>query len=298
MNGDDDMPTYQTFMLPTLQAVDRLGGSASVREIRDAMLTALDPPEELLSKTYERNGKSKYVDRMDWARSYCKLSGLLESPKRGLFVLTDAGREVLQLGTDEARERLRELDRQVRQRRARGTKAPEDEGADGQVEDIEGLEDELEGWRDELLQRLHTLSPTAFERFVLYLLRLFDLELDHVGGSGDLGLDGIGTAPLTPVLSATVAVQVKRYDPGRSVGRDPVALFQRDSAAAGAERAIFVTLGRFTRGARQASQATTPTVDLIDGDKLCELILEKEAGVVTEPVVKHGWFTRFEDSTN
>lgn len=79
------------------------------------------------------------------------------------------------------------------------------------------------------------MSPTGFEFFVLYLLRTFDLELEHVWGSGDLGLDGIGTAPLSPVLSATVAVQVKRYEPSKAIGRDIVALFQRDAAAAGAE---------------------------------------------------------------
>jgi restriction system protein len=48
-----------------------------------------------------------------------------------------------------------------------------------------------------LLRRLHQLKAEAFEEFVLYLLRLYGLQLDRVGGTGDEGIDGIGTAPIS-----------------------------------------------------------------------------------------------------
>lgn len=145
-----------------------------------------------------------------------------------------------------------------------------------------------------LLTRLHRLSPDAFEEFALYLLRLYGLQLTRVGGSGDEGVDGIGTAPISPVLSSRVAVQVKRYDPqGKPIGREVVALFQRDAQTKGAERAILVTLGKFSEPARKAATATTPTVDLIDGERLAELVLDREVGVRREPVVNEGWFDRF-----
>lgn len=150
------------------------------------------------------------------------------------------------------------------------------------------------GWQDVLLARLHRVPATAFEEFVLYLLRLYGLQLTRVGGSGDEGVDGIGTAPISPVLSSRVAVQVKRYDPqGRPIGREVVALFQRDAQTKGAERAILVTLGKFSEPARKAATAATPTVDLIDGERLAELILDQEVGVRREPVVNEGWFDRF-----
>jgi hypothetical protein len=53
----------------------------------------------------------------------------------------------------------------------------------------------------------------------MYLLRTYGLELTRVGGTGDQGIDGIGTAPISPVLSSRVAVQAKRYDPTSTVGR-------------------------------------------------------------------------------
>lgn len=128
----------------------------------------------------------------------------------------------------------------------------------------------------------------------MYLLRRYGLHLTRVGGSGDEGIDGIGTAPLSEVLSATVAVQAKRYDPASTISRDTVALFQRDAAAAGAERAVFITLGRFSSAARKAATTVTPRVDLIDGDRLCDLVRAQEIGVTIQPVVNEAWFDRFD----
>ena len=173
-----------------------------------------------------------------------------------------------------------------------GTAVPSDDDAEEAQTPTD--DEEPEEWKQALLTRLHRLSPEGFERFVLYLLRNYDLELRHVGQSGDRGIDGIGTAPMSPVLSATVAVQVKRHDPSKNLGRDVVALFQRDAAAAGAERAILVTLGGYTAAARDASQVTTPTVDLINGDRLCDLALDKQIGVQKVPQVNPQWFDRFE----
>ncbi len=87
---------------------------------------------------------------------------------------------------------------------------------------------------------------------------------------------------------------MKRYDPqGKPIGREVVALFQRDAQTKGAERAILVTLANFSEPARRAATAATPTVDLIDGERLAELLLDREVGVRREPVVNEGWFDRF-----
>ena len=164
-----------------------------------------------------------------------------------------------------------------------------------QTEATEAAAAEPERWQDALLARLHQLSPDAFEDFVLYLLRLYGLQLEKVGGSGDEGIDGIGTAPISPVLSSRVAVQVKRYDPnGKSVGRETVALFQRDAQTKGAERAILVTLGKFSEPARRAAIVTSPTVDLIDGERLADLVKEQRLGVRSVTRVESAWFDRFD----
>jgi restriction system protein len=287
-----DLPTYRELIYPTLRAVASLGGSAQGAEITDALIELLKVTPEQLAVTYDGRPKSVLIDRMDWARSYAKLSGALDSPRRGLFILSNLGKHVLSLPEEEGRAQVAQLDRDIRaERRRRGSDEGETDLGVGAA-DVEAGEDGA--WREALLARLHRLSPAGFEEFTLYLLRTFGIELARVGGVGDEGIDGIGLAPISAVLSSRVAVQAKRYDPTATVGREIVALFQRDAAAAGAERAVLVTLARFSPAARKAATVTTPTVDLIDGDKLCDLVRDQQIGLRIVTQVDEGWFDRFD----
>lgn len=309
MVNSDELPAYSDLILPTVRAVAKLGGSATAREITTQVLEDLAPTDEMLAVAHaNRPEASVYLERVQWARSYAKLIGALESPKRGVFLVTALGKELLGMPFDEGQRRALELDREFRRNRPKRVKdkaaaAVALEGEDA-VDDVDEEEAILaveqgvpvaERWQDVLLARLHRLTPDGFEEFVLYLLRLYGVELERVGGSGDEGIDGIGTAPLSPVLSSRVAVQVKRYDPnGKPVGREVVALFQRDAQTKGAERAILVTLGKFTEPARKAAIVTAPTVDLIDGERLATLVNEQKLGLRSVIQVDGDWFNRFE----
>ena len=308
----DELPAYSDLILPTVSAVVALGGSATAREVTSQVVTDLAPTDEMVAVAHEhRPDESVLMERIQWARSYAKLIGALESPKRGVFLVTPLGRDLVGLPPDEGKRRALELDREYRRNRPKRAKdrsakpTPADpEEAEAQAAEAEEEETlfraeasggEPDRWQDVLLARLHKLSPDSFEEFVLYLLRLYGLELERVGGSGDEGIDGIGTAPISPVLSSRVAVQVKRYDPnGRSIGREVVALFQRDAQTKGAERAILVTLGKFSEPARKAAIVTSPTVDLIDGERLANLVKEQRLGIRSVTRVDPDWFDRFD----
>lgn len=69
---------------------------------------------------------------------------------------------------------------------------------------------------------------------------------------------------------------MKRWDPnGEPVGREVVALFQHDAQTQGAERAIRVTLGKFSEPARKVAIVCSPTVDLIDGERVAGLVKDQ-----------------------
>lgn len=249
-----------------------------------------------MNVSYDDRDDSVLDERIQWARSYCKLSGALDSPRRGLFLLSELGQELVEMDPDAARERLRELDREVRAARRRKPRAQAvSSGDDDQADPGDADDSEDSSWRSDLLSRLHRLPPEGFEEFVIYVLKTYGMELERVGGSGDEGIDGIGSAPISEVLSSRVAVQAKRHDPGgAAIGRDVVALFQRDAQAAGAERAVLVTLSRVSAAARRAAIQATPNVEIIDGDRLADLVRSQEIGVVMRPQVQHDWFNRFE----
>ncbi len=279
-------------MLPVVRAVVQLGGSASTRQLYDEVAAMVDPEGRWEGIAYA-SGELKLINRISWAMLYCKRGGLLDSPRRALYLITDEGAHVAGLSDADAKGPLDEA-----YRVAARTFAPKKEAQGAGAGESDGAPVEGEDWQVPLLTQLHAMSPVAFERYVLHLLRVYGMELEHVGGVGDGGVDGIGTAPVGDLLSVTVAVQAKRSDPASSVGRDVVALFQRDAQAKGAERAVLVTLGSFTRGADDASQEAIPTVELIDGARLCDLIAAKgeQAGVQVAYRAIPGFFDRFESS--
>lgn len=299
------MPTHQQLVVPILKAVNSLGGSAKTNEIVETVLEILPDAEQLLQVTYpNRPQDSVLISRIGWGRSTAKRIGGLEQPAQGMYLLTEAGEEILKFSDDDAFTKIQELDREAYRARRKqkeletGSETPE---AREDVPDEDILSDSSEeakesDWKSQLLNRLHQLPAEGFEKFIIYLLRRQGLQLQHTGGSGDEGVDAIGTAPLSPVLSSRVAVQIKRYAPeGKPIGRETVALFQRDAQTKGAERAIIVTLSRFTEPARKAATSTVPTVDLISGDRLAELIhADGESGVKLRPTVDTKWFDKFE----
>ena len=119
-----DLPTYRELIYPTLRAVASLGGSAQGAEITDALTELLKVTPEQLAVTYDGRLKSVLIDRMDWARSYAKLAGALDSPRRGLFILSNLGKHILSLPEEEGRAQVAQLDRDVHAaRRRRGSAA-------------------------------------------------------------------------------------------------------------------------------------------------------------------------------
>ena len=289
-----NVPKYSDLMYPILSATEALGGSGSKKEILERVIEDGDFSDEVLELTYgegaheSKKNYSVFVDRFAFGLSYCKLGGALDSPKQAVYVLTPAGREILAMSEGEGHSALREMDREVR--RSRAKRNPDVDSDD----DIVTTGDDH--WKGAFQARLHQLSPEEFEEFVLRLLRLHGMSLKRVGGTGDGGIDIIGSAPLGSLLSSTVAVQCKRYDPSSrssSIGRSEMALFQGDASDRGAERAIFVTLSRFSRVAIETAGSRTPTVELIDGDRICDLALEMNVGVRPVPQVDEDWFHDF-----
>jgi restriction system protein len=291
----EDLPKYWEFMYPILSATHALGGSGSKGEIFERVLEDGDFDDETVELTYgedaheSKQNYSVFTDRFAFGLSYCKLSGALASPEQALYVLTPTGRGILDMDEEDGRAALREMDREVRRTRYKSK-----QGATDDDDIVATSADNL--WKGAFQTRLHQLSPEEFEEFVLRLLRSHGMSLKRVGGTGDGGIDIIGSAPLGALLSSTVAVQCKRYDPSSrssSIGRSEMALFQGDASDKGAERAIFVTLSRFSRSAIETAESRTPTVELIDGDRICDLALEMNVGIRSVPEVDEDWFHDF-----
>ncbi|MGV1049632.1 MAG: restriction endonuclease [Solirubrobacterales bacterium] len=277
MQGSDDayIPPHNEMMWPTLLAVRRLGHSAKLDEINDVVFGAEGFSEQQLAVLHKEGPRSEIEYRLAWARTYLKRIGLLDNPVRGTWVTTELGREV---GKDDV-ERLWLANRErwaAAQREKR--KAARAAGADPDLADEDGG-DETEGWREELLQVLLAMDPTKFEHLAKRILRKAGfVEATVTGGSGDGGIDGVGVYQVS-LVSFPVFFQCKRYK--GSVGPDKVRDFRGAMQGRG-DRGLLITTGSFTASAkREARRDGTSQIDLIDGERLCDLLKEHGLGVET-----------------
>lgn len=278
-----EVPPYDEMLWPSLKAVADLGGSASIGEIDEAVVK-LQRFSDAQQAVLHNDGPGTEISyRLAWARSYLKGMELLTNSARGVWSLTDVGVALLadsSLSDDQRRQRIREIWRayvlEVRARR-KSKAAP---GRSGEVSpDEPGPE---ANWKDHLLEQLMDMQPDAFERLARRLLREADFDSVAVTGrSGDGGIDGLGVYRLG-LVSFPVFFQCKRYR--GSVGAAAVRDFRGAMAGRG-DKGLLITTGTFTTDAkREATRDGAPPVDLIDGDRLCDLLKRYELGVKTRMV--------------
>jgi len=147
-------------------------------------------------------------------------------------------------------------------------------------------------WKDNLLDVLKAMDPSAFERLCKRLLRESGfIKVEVTGKSGDGGIDGTGILQLS-LMSFHVLFQCKRYQ--GSVGSGAVRDF-RGAMMGRTDKGLIITTGTFSPDARrEATRDGAPPIDLIDGVALCDKLKELKLGVdirlVEEISIRRDWF--------
>lgn len=265
------MPTYQDLLWPTLKALEEKGGSASIEELSEVVARDMKLPEHIQDIPHKDGPRSEVDYRAAWARTHLKLIGAVENSERGVWAVTDVGR---QLQSDSQIRKLVKEARTESRRASRKEAAASDESNETDDEEI--------GWEEELLSLLRQLEPSAFERLCQRLLRESGFtKVEVTGRSGDGGIDGAGVLRVN-LLSFHVRFQSKRYS--GSVRAGEIRDF-RGAMVGRADKGLFITTGRFTKDAEQeAVRDGAPAIDLIDGIELCRLLKGLKLGVRTETV--------------
>jgi restriction system protein len=261
------LPKYQDLLWPTILALRDLGGSGSIEEIVEKVLELGDYSAEQQSVLHKDGPSTEIEYRLAWGRTYLKGMGLAVNSQRGVWSLTDEGRNVVESELEPLRQAYI-----VRKREERKSG-----GSDGG--DSEASEPDETAWQEHVLDALMQMSPAAFERLAQRLLREAGfISATVTGRSGDGGIDGLGVYRMS-LVSFPVFFQCKRYV--GSVGSGAVRDFRGAMAGRG-DKGLLITTGTFTADAKaEATRDGAPPLDLIDGRRLCELLKQYELGVKT-----------------
>jgi restriction system protein len=265
-----DVPTFDELMWPTVQALREMGGSASNEELLSKVVAVANLSDEVMAVSHTDGRQPKVQYNLAWAKSYLKKAGALENSTRGVWSLTDLG-ESLTLDDLVAVPGL-----------VRKAYVPKERPVDVNAVTADDNSNELASWKEQLLQSLLAMDPSAFERLSQRLLREAGfIKVEVTGKTGDGGIDGIGVLRVN-LLSFTTVFQCKRY--AGTVGAPTIRDFRGAMVGRG-DKGLVITTGSFSADARkEATRDGAPAIDLIDGDMLCQLLKDLSLGVKTTMV--------------
>jgi restriction system protein len=263
------IPTYRELLWPTLRAVREIGDSGTIEEIVEKVVEMEGFSEEQQAVPHGDGPRTQIEYRLAWARTYLKGMGALNNSERGVWSTTELGRTMTPNDVEERHSAYTAKLRDAR-RVKRRTRAEQEDG-------LEEDESVPRDWKEHLLEVLFGIQPDSFERLARRLLREAGfVSVTVTGKSGDGGIDGIGVYRLS-LVSFPVFFQCKRYRGG--VGAGAVRDFRGAMSGRG-DKGLLITTGGFTADAKQeATRDGAPPIDLIDGERLCDLLKEYKLGV-------------------
>ena len=290
MKEKDNFPTHTDLMWPSLQAIKELGGSGSNEEIFDKLVEIQKYPESIQNMPHKSDKvkQTRLEYRAAWARSYLKMLGAIDNSKRGVWSITILGQNIKE---NEIKD-LRKLSKKNSKNKT--NKLDEDLILDKDLT----IEDEKvfpNSWQDDLLEILYNIKPDEFEKLCQRILRESGFTKVNVTGKiNDGGIDGVGVLKIN-LLSFQILFQCKRYK--GSVGSSTVRDF-RGAMVGRSDKGLIITTCSFTSEARKESTRDgAPTIELIDGVELCEIIknlrLGIEVNIVEKININHDWFKNF-----
>lgn len=287
------IPDYQTLMLPVLKLASDQSEhkfSQAVEELADAFSLSQEERNELLPS----GSQAVFNNRVGWARSYLKQAGLLKSPKRGYFTISETGIEFLKTNPPKIDSAVLEQFPEFIEFKNRKKDKPEKNDVSESTteqEETQTPEDALasaysklrSALESEILSSVKEASPSFFERLVVDLLVKMGYGGNRkdagkaLGKSGDGGIDGIINEDRLGL--DVIYIQAKRWE--GTVGRPEIQKFAGALQGQRARKGVFITTSSFTKEAKEYVSMIDVKIILIDGDLLSTLMVDHNVGVST-----------------
>lgn len=278
-------------MAPVLHALAD-GAEQPISQLRGIIAKQVGLTDEDLKATLP-SGSRLFVNRLHWTITYLYQAGLVRRPRRAVVQITSRGQAVLAEHPDRVDNSilLQFTEFTEFQNRARGDASPPQSGSHEPVVVAEttpvetiatAVAEANSAVAAEVLERVREREPAFLEQLVLNVLTALGYRgaagsAEHLGRSGDNGLDGV--IRQDPLGLDQIYVQAKRYAAGHTVGRPEIQGFVGALHGAQADRGVFITTSSFTNEATTYADRVAARVILIDGITLAQLMVTHNIGV-------------------
>ncbi|MGH8501467.1 MAG: restriction endonuclease [Gammaproteobacteria bacterium] len=276
-------------MFPLLRSLAD-GAERSTQETIEALQADLGLSDADIAEPMPSGRGPLFTNRIAWSKLHLKRAGLLDSPKRGVYRITDRGRELLHANPSTVN--MAYLARYPEYLAFRNRKPAADDSAEAAVsaELVERTPEEYieygysrlrSALAEEILGHVAKMPPASFEQLVVDLLVAIGYggsqrDAGHaIGRSGDEGIDGIIKEDRLGL--ETIYIQAKRWQ--GAVGRPEIQRFAGALQGQRARKGVLITTSDFTKDARAYAASIQSTIVLVDGTQLAELMIDHGIGV-------------------
>lgn len=291
------IPKHDDIRLPVLEILND-GKPYRLKQLQTPLAEKFQLTENEINEMYPSGNGHIFYDRTSWALSYLNMSGLIDKPARGVYLINDTGRKLLKTPT-----KINEyIDQQILLREKKKNKK-EVEQTEFKITEIQEDSTPYEklytsftniktSIYSEIIETIHRKSPASFEKLVVLLLQKMGYggEIKDSGMvtklSNDGGIDGIIKEDILGF--GRIHIQAKRYHPDNGVGREEIQKFVGALAVAQSNKGVFITTSYFSKGAKEYVESLngTTTIVLIDGKDLAEYIYEFGLGMQIEQTIE------------
>ncbi len=291
--ANEHIPEFQSTMLPILKYLSD-GRPRNSKELYADMAEYYKMTEEDLKIKVPSGVMGLFKNRIAWSVSYLKNAGLLFYPQRGVYQITDLGKQELAKGHTHINiAYLKTLEPFQQWQTKSAEKETKTAGASIENIETEGTTpDEVIGLtmdrlrlklQAELLDLIKSKSASFFEDFVLQLLHAMGYggveakSFEVTGQSGDFGIDGVIYQDKLGI--ERIYVQAKRWKDTKISSKE-VRDFIGSLSLRGTNKGVFITTSEFTPDAMSASQMNPHNrIILIDGNQLADFAITYNVGV-------------------
>lgn len=247
------------------------------------------------------NGKGTlFNNRLSWAKVYLMRAGLLDSPKRGHFSITQRGLDALRIPNLQINNQyLKQFDEFIAFFQTSHTpdapqsapiKANKDESKKTPDETLHTAYNIINNTLvQDILERTCQVTPTFFEQLLIDLLIAMgygntEENMAHaLSQSGNNSIGGIINQD--PLGIDQTYIQATRHAQNNKVDTGEIRDFFRLLNLKNTPKGVFITTSDFTDAARETAQALSTRIVLVNGNDLAKLMLKHNIGSRDEQIL-------------
>lgn len=291
------LPIFEEFLYPFLLATSKK--DVTISEMRQYIVDYFKLTDEDCSLRTKSGNTTQVTDRLNWVRQYLRRALMIELPQRGVYRITQRGKDYLANHNSLKKQDLMQFPEFASY--ATGM-TPASTNTSESTSNQEVINDDLtpteqlekayhsiiDDLAADLLQKTLDQTPYFFEHLVVDLL----VKMGYGGSFAnsaqvtqyvhDDGIDGIIYEDKLGLDK--IYIQAKRYKLDNTVGKPQIQQFSGALDEQKATKGVFITTSTYSKEAKQYVEKLNKKIVLIDGQELARYMIEYNVGVSTKQV--------------